>query len=80
MPAVHPFAAFASVQLTPVACINAPSLSLTCETAAVLFFADATGTASGADGAADWPAVQAPSASNKLDSAALRKAGNVRKK
>ncbi|OQP76175.1 hypothetical protein IM53_016610 [Xanthomonas phaseoli pv. dieffenbachiae] len=77
---MHPFAAFASVQLTPAACINAPSLSVTCETAAVLFFTDATGAAAGADELADWPAVQALSASNKLDSAALRKAGNVRKK
>ncbi|OOW59273.1 hypothetical protein Xant_01670 [Xanthomonas cissicola] len=77
---MHPFAVVASVQVTPVACISAASLALTCNAADALFFAGAGGADVGTAWGADSPAVQALSASARPGMIALRKAGNARNK
>lgn len=80
VPAVHPFAVVASVQVTPVARISAASLALTCNAADALFFAGASGADVGTAWGADSPAVQAFSASARPGMIALRKAGDARNK
>lgn len=75
-----PFAVVASVQVTPVACISAASLALTCNAADALFFAGASGADVGTAWGADSPAVQAFSASARPGMIALRKAGDARNK